>query len=295
MSNSTRTWLFAIPVTFAVAGMAIFGYLLLSDFNPEQPSSPAEKRQGTGPTSGDRLAGIFAWETGEAVSREGATANVTRPVTSGSDLTLDEFSHFIDRLLTSEQSDHRTLYLSLRDPVGFIDELYRLRHEMAQGMARNTPDPAPRKPHLQVASTGVSESNPEDQFPALPARIRLGIEPGGEAVHGRHVLRWVNSETAEVEYMTLIDIPGRHEAPFTVDTGPLGGRTGAWQLELYQTRDGLPRLTRVPVTVGSDHKASRRSQDPKKRHRYAHSSRKITCLPPRHIHSRTTNGAIRGP
>ena len=261
MSSSTKTWLFAIPIILVVIGMATFGYRSL--FAPEEPDN-ASSISDVQPT----VPALTGYPGESPVPESRSTEwplDPTAPATSqqgASPLTPDEFSHFINQLLSSEQTDHRALFISLRDPVAFIDGLSRLRHQVAQGGTRNTHDSAAPAPDIQVTDSGISESSPDEQFPALPARIRLDVDADSASLHGRHVLRWVNSETAEVEHMSQINIPGGDDTPLTVETGPLGGQTGAWHLEVYQARDGLPLVTRIPITVGSDHMATRRSQDP---------------------------------
>lgn len=163
-------------------------------------------------------------------------------------------------MIPSEQDhDARGLYLSLRDPIGFIDDLIRLRYEVQQGATPAQPGFRNNLADIHVASEGVSATQLDEQFSALPAEIRLQLESGPVPTHGPHVLRWVNSETADVEHMSRMHLPGGDEEPLRIDTGPLGGATGAWHLELYQARDGLPRVARIPVTVGNRHQATRRS------------------------------------
>lgn len=261
MSSSTKTWLLAIPITLVVIGMATFGYRSL--LTPEEPdrSSPLSDSLETVPA-------LTEYPAESTVPEHRSTEWDINPTAPGSpqkdtsQLTPDEFSWLINRLLSSESQDHRALFISVRDPIAYIDELSRLRHQVAQGGTQNTPDPTRQTPDIRVADSGITESTPNEQFPALPARISLDVDVDSASLHGRHVLRWVNSETAEVEHMSQINIPGGDDTPLTVETGPLGGQTGAWHLEVYQARDGLPQVTRIPITVGSDHMATRRSQDP---------------------------------
>gem|GEM_PF-6442560 len=183
-------------------------------------------------------------------------------------LSLDEFSQLMEQLITSEKEDHRDLYLSLRDPIGFIDKLIRLHHDVEQGtIQNNTPlEKRTHPPHassaIKLASSGITEPSLDEQFPALPAELTLQVEPDGQPIHGHHVLRWVNTETAQVDYMSRIHITGGNQQRMIIDTGPLGGETGAWHLELYQAGDGLPRVGRVPITVGPNHQANRRRYTP---------------------------------
>ena len=254
--------LLAIPVTLVVIGMAFGGYTLVIGTDPHpEPPSPATPQPGDSGLA-EPAAGLPVSGTDEPPTRGDPAGHPPQARAGNTSLSLEEFSRLIEQLIRSDRSDHRSFYLSLRDPIGFIDELMRLRHEVARGATRNPAAPPPQTPRIRVATTGVSATNPDDQFPALPARIRLDIEPGPLPVAGHHVLRWVNSETAEVEHMTRIHIPGNRQEPLIIDTGPLGGQTGAWHLELYQARDGLPRVARIPITVGSEHMVSRREDTP---------------------------------
>ena len=170
---------------------------------------------------------------------------------------LAEFQHRF-RLIMGTDPD-RDLFLSLRDPAAFLARLQRLEHEVenrVSPMQGHTQGATADK--LSLAPPGSSEGEPNPHFPALPPRLELLIDTASLSSHGPFILRWVDTESGQVGHLDEVRVlPDGAYGQIAVDTGSLGGRIGAWHIELYLAEDALPLIARIAVTAGDGNRSLR--------------------------------------